>query len=587
MFKKSISVVLVFAMLFSMVSFADAKEEASDYIEVVMDEEVKADYENMEGWGLAYTHVAFNEKLWGLSYYEMGFNQSIQNTHGLVESNIRSIDFGKGFTTEFFVPFKGNEQYNPLEIEYKTVKHGYWFPREHKVMVIKVSKRKEDDLLDAPAYTKRYQNKDVYVVNFEEPTYLSKGIHAVLVDENEIKYIVTKSGIELDLSSINTSFQHTLKLSVEGYKDLYITIPAYQEAEGEMLPPTPEKVSLKIIPNSASPFAGAVSFIEEDSAVENYINKINAVTVSGQPYQYVDIKSLVTAETLISLITSIKDTSTFVDAFNVLIESTKKEYAYYKSAELPDIKVIKGYWDEAKPLLVKAASLIQGLFKDYDIKNLILNYDWKDPNPLTNKKNLDLILETFHISDPEEGIAFAMPFIELAEDGKKLFDKIKLDYQNRKITLLGLTADGFNLPVNTTVLVKAEGYQDLTFTFDGVGNIVSYNSPELPIGNPSYEFVERDTLPDYIRLTFNNEISNEYEAADYIAKITNIKVNGAYYKKHSSLIFNTAYMLSKVYGDVFGYYVFVDMTVDGFTEGENTIEIIAEGYDNLIFTVEK
>ncbi len=36
-------------------------------------------------------------------------------------------------------------------------------------------------------------------------------------------------------------------------------------------------------------------------------------------------------------------------------------------------------------------------------------------------------------------------------------------------------------------------------------------------------------------------------------------------------------MLSKVKGDIFGYYVYADMTLDGFENGDNEVEIIAEG----------
>ncbi len=505
MFKKTLSMFLVLAMLLpmSLAVFADdyGDDFVADYIEVVMDDDVKAEYDAMEGSGLPFTHVAFKKRIWGLRYYEMGLDQSIRNTHKLTANNIKSIDFGKGFKTKFFAPYEGNDNYK-VTVDYKKVKHGYWFPRTHTVMVIHVS-------------------------------------------TNEIEPGTTP------------------ELVFEGL-------------------PIPEKVSLKMVPNLESPFAGGVSFKEgengfNEEGIENYLKAITNVEVLGREYSYLDIDDLLDFVAFIKYLIENAGDVNFLESFKALLDDVSQPYSYYLLPQQIEIDKIKEYWEDAKPIFASLKEILSVI----SFEKLQEFFDKFDFSNLQNPENIWALMDLLGIENIED----AQVIIDLVQQAQTLFEKIKSDYNNRKKIVLGLTADGFNLPLNTTVKITAQGYSDLTFTFDGVGNIVSYDIPEEPKVGVRYNFVERDVLCDYLRLTFDN--ADEYDVADYVAKITKIKVNGEYYKKHSSLVFKNAYMLSKVKGDVLGYYVYADMTLDGFEDGNNEVEIIAEGYQNLKFTVEK
>lgn len=162
---------------------------------------------------------------------------------------------------------------------------------------------------------------------------------------------------------------------------------------------------------------------------------------------------------------------------------------------------------------------------------------------------------------------------------------------DQKIILHGDTpfTDGDN-----TVVISAEGYDDLTLTVGKDGTIGgdAGENPEEPGENQaapkaeSFGFVNESFADDYYRLKFN---LTEDDASAYLKAITSIKINdeacdkvGSFWGHTNSYKFST----DGIYGG--GKYQFIDFTADCFAEADKiyTVEIIANGYETLTLKIE-
>ena len=146
---------------------------------------------------------------------------------------------------------------------------------------------------------------------------------------------------------------------------------------------------------------------------------------------------------------------------------------------------------------------------------------------------------------------------------------------------------------NNTVVISAEGYDDLTLTVgkDGAIDGDAEENPGEPGENQaaptaeSFGFVNEFFADDYYRLKFN---LTEDDASAYLEAITSIKINDEACDKVGSFWGHTnSYKFSK--DDVQGWkYQFIDFTADCFTEADKiyTVEIIADGYETLTLKIE-
>ena len=146
---------------------------------------------------------------------------------------------------------------------------------------------------------------------------------------------------------------------------------------------------------------------------------------------------------------------------------------------------------------------------------------------------------------------------------------------------------------NNTVVISAEGYDDLTLTVgkDGAIDGDAEENPGEPGENQaaptaeSFGFVNEFFADDYYRLKFN---LTEDDASAYLEAITSIKINDEACDKVGSFWGHTnSYKFSK--DDVQGWkYQFIDFTADCFTEADKiyTVEIIANGYETLTLKIE-
>lgn len=142
-----------------------------------------------------------------------------------------------------------------------------------------------------------------------------------------------------------------------------------------------------------------------------------------------------------------------------------------------------------------------------------------------------------------------------------------------------------------TVVISAEGYEDLTLTVEKDGTIGgdAGENPEEPGENQaapkaeSLDFVDQSFWDGYYRLKFD---LTEDDASAYLKTITSIKINEVECnKKETSFWGDTnSYKFSndEAYG---GENQFIDFTEDCFSgEGEHTLTIFADGYKTLTYT---
>lgn len=145
---------------------------------------------------------------------------------------------------------------------------------------------------------------------------------------------------------------------------------------------------------------------------------------------------------------------------------------------------------------------------------------------------------------------------------------------------------------DNTVVISAEGYEDLTLTVGKDGTIGgdTGENPEEPgedqaaLTAKSLDFVNQSFGDDYYRLKFD---LTEDDASAYLEAITSIKINDEACDKVGSFWQHTnSYKFSKdeYYG---GAEQFIDFTADCFAEANKiyTVEIIADGYETLTLSI--
>ena len=145
---------------------------------------------------------------------------------------------------------------------------------------------------------------------------------------------------------------------------------------------------------------------------------------------------------------------------------------------------------------------------------------------------------------------------------------------------------------DNTVVISAEGYEDLTLTVEKDGTIGgdTGENPEEPGEDQaaptakSLDFVNQSFGDDYYRLKFD---LTEDDASAYLEAITSIKINDEACDKVGSFWQHTnSYKFSKdeYYG---GAEQFIDFTADCFAEANKiyTVEIIADGYETLTLSI--
>ena len=143
---------------------------------------------------------------------------------------------------------------------------------------------------------------------------------------------------------------------------------------------------------------------------------------------------------------------------------------------------------------------------------------------------------------------------------------------------------------DTTIVIKATGYKDLTIVINKDGQLVSQGSGEVGDSDqetgkeaPSISSTVKDYHNDYF-LYFEN-LNDEAWASSVSSGRATITVNGTTYNIMSSYsLSSNEYRWSRS-----GSYGYPELTLDAtsFTETENEIVISVEGYKDLIITIDQ
>lgn len=162
---------------------------------------------------------------------------------------------------------------------------------------------------------------------------------------------------------------------------------------------------------------------------------------------------------------------------------------------------------------------------------------------------------------------------------------------------LDLAAVGVDTSNDVMVVIKATGYEDVTFKIaktGGGGGTTNPSEPEKPasVAVDNCVFKAKDTNAfgentDYYRLTFKNLKETELHA--YINAITSVEVDGVAYSEKGYLGFNKSQFRKTVINSAYSsMYDALDLAANGVdTKKDVKVVIKATGYADLTYTIEK
>ena len=162
---------------------------------------------------------------------------------------------------------------------------------------------------------------------------------------------------------------------------------------------------------------------------------------------------------------------------------------------------------------------------------------------------------------------------------------------------LDLAAVGVDTSNDVMVVIKAVGYEDVTFTIaktSGGGGTTDPSEPETPasVAVDNCVFKAKDTSAfgentDYYRLTFKNLKETELHA--YINAITSVEVDGVAYSEKGYLGFKESQFRRTVINSAYSsMYDALDLAANGVdTSKDVKVVIKATGYADLTYTIEK
>ena len=155
---------------------------------------------------------------------------------------------------------------------------------------------------------------------------------------------------------------------------------------------------------------------------------------------------------------------------------------------------------------------------------------------------------------------------------------------------LDFTTDCFSATGETTVVVQATGYTDLTFKVKD-GNLVTdgdSGEDSSKLSPPAFSSAEKVTPfggDKYTRISF---VGDENTVATYLALIetNHITVNGEAIGKISSFWNSTKNFKLSNHPTYGGKSIYLDITEDSFSASGNSIVVISvDGYNDLTFTI--
>lgn len=170
-------------------------------------------------------------------------------------------------------------------------------------------------------------------------------------------------------------------------------------------------------------------------------------------------------------------------------------------------------------------------------------------------------------------------------------------YGTSAYDILDLAVNGVDTTKDTEIVIKADGYKDVTYTIaktSGGGGTTDPSEPETPasVAVDNCVFKAKDTSAfgentDYYRLTFKNLKETELHA--YINAITSVEVDGTAYSEKGYLGFKESQFRRTVINSAYSsMYDALDLAANGVdTSKDVKVVIKATGYADLTYTIEK
>ena len=163
--------------------------------------------------------------------------------------------------------------------------------------------------------------------------------------------------------------------------------------------------------------------------------------------------------------------------------------------------------------------------------------------------------------------------------------------------ILDLAVNGVDTTKDTEIVIKADGYKDVTYTIaktSGGGSTTDPSKPETPasVAVDNCVFKAKDASAfgentDYYRLTFKNLTEKEIDA--YIRAVTSVEVDGATYSEKGYMGFNQNQFRKTIINSAYSSsYDALDLAANGVdTSKDVKVVIKATGYADLTYTIKK
>ncbi len=353
--------------------------------------------------------------------------------------------------------------------------------------------------------------------------------------------------IDFSIGNVNFDASNLVMVEAEGYKNNYILL-AKNNSETLKVLPKVKSVSVRLIPTLMDPGYARLEFEGEPEQVAQFIYNIESVNVNGYEYNKYPV---VGSGILFKLLEISED---------VGLRDVAVKFSKYIAENMG-----------ANPLASDLLSLLNDNVEDLSgtLSGFIADHSWFGAErEKVQNANGEWIKNETTVTEILDLKTAILP--------SPLGTWAYLDFSSESIDFFG----------PTNIVIKSEGFEDLSVDFTVVSTILDQGQVKDALAIKDVSFHDVSFFPDYCRFAFDSD--SKLAVNNYLLSIRSIKVNGIEHSKHSSLLWSNSFMFSKVYGDIFGKYAFLDMTTGAFPEeGSVNVEIFANGYKTQRFALDK
>lgn len=430
-----------------------------------------------------------------------------------------------------------------------------------------------------------YSWKDKWTsVTVNETAYDAAGIGGTL-NRNDYKWTAgVHDGYDLTLQAdAFDQKENTIVIKATGYADTTIKVTSEGSLVGAPEDPAEETKPAPAAPTAAVDESGNVKlkFGTIDKTLSDWrsaVDSSGSITVGGQTYSKFDSDTGNPGKNQYEwqdsegqgIDTLYLDKTSFEPGANTVVISAEG----YK-----DLTVNVNIEEPEKPPVSEDLAAPKATFeKSYGYGYLY--FDKENNNSQAGKAYVDAITEIL-VNDVE----FSEPAYGYNPDPGEYYPSSSsyekyVSFNEKDISTTG----------DTTIVIKATGYKDLTIVINKDGQLVSQGSGEVGDSDqetgkeaPSISSTVKDYHNDYV-LYFEN-LNDDAWASSVSSGRATITVNGTTYNIMSSYsLSSNEYRWSRS-----GSYGYPELTLDAtsFTETENKIVISVEGYKDLIITIDQ